>query len=394
MTYMDNQLLPCENDKIKYTEDDNWLSMSFKFENDINFQSINSKDIISSYALILNNKRELLMYYLEEWKLPGGHLNQNNQLIDIVREQTGVFIRLEKIIGVKLFKSDLINKYSTFYLASVVDNNNELENLDFSFDFSFDSDSTIFLKYNHETVCYFKFTKLINLSIYKNNKLLFDNIYNKWKLQLIIDIDLTLLESARLTNFHYGEDNVTINDALFTDNYAPDEIIKLGNHFRYIWLRPYVHEFLQAMKNLTLIHYWTAGIKECQQAVLNSTQLIDYAVDIYYRDSCSLMDDGYPYKSIVCLNHKLKNEKHTECYFDPKKTLLVDDSSINKVNNDDNCYLISPWRVVGVNTYDLIKSFEDKQLLDLIPLIKNLSDQIIHDNLSIQKIIREEKEFY
>ena len=385
--------IPIGSEKVEYTEKDKWLSV--KFVSNTNLELINSKDIISSYALILNNDRKLLMYYSKEWKLPGGYLNQgdlfnaSNQLIDVVKEQTGVSIKLEKLLGIKIYQGYSINKYSTYYLASIIDD--KIENTDFSFDYSFDYDVAIFEKIKHEIICYFTFTKLINLSVYENNKVLFDNIYDQWKLKLILDLDRTLLESAQLTNINCDEDSLTLNDPLFINNYAPDEIIKLGHHYRFIWLRPYVHEFLDAMKNLTNIHYWTAGIKECQQSVLKITRLINYAVDIYYRDSCTLMSDGYPYKSIVCLNERLKNEKNINCYFDLNKTLLIDDMSINKVSNDENCYLISPWHVIGTNTFDLVEAFKDKELLGLIPSIKNLSDQIMHENLSIQEIIRKKK---
>src|SRR5207302_1060557 len=77
-------------------------------------------------------------------------------------------------------------------------------------------------------------------------------------------------------------------------------------------------------------------------------QISHYAETIYYRDSCSQLTNGYPYKSIADLNKKLKKEGETQDTYDLKRTLLVDDLPINKEHNKNNCYQIFPWKVTGI----------------------------------------------
>lgn len=342
------------------------------------FKSIKENEIIASYVFVLNQMNELMLYYDKEWKVPGGcipyHIWKNNvphtkKVIKYIHEQMNVLINLNQLIGVKVYKktdsiqSKTVTQYITYYLALV-------------------ADDTL------STGTFFRWSKIIDLTLYNDHADLLSKIYNPLKMKIISDLDHTLFESAILTTSTTTNSHVSINDNVFKMKYPPDGIVNIGNDVRYIWTRPYMKEFLQVVSKLAHLSYWTAGGQECQEAVMKSIQIYHYSQSILYVDSCSLLPDGFPYKSLNDLNKRLRKTANDSNCYDPQKTLLIDDMDLNNDHNKYNCYKIYPWKITGsLDRDEFARRLNDKKLLDMIHFLRKISDQIIHEKRSVPSIL-------
>jgi len=362
-------------------------------------EKINEDNIISSYIILLNKNKEVLLTFDNEWKFPGGHLKKRftlidddfkHQLIEMVFEQIGLHIKINQLIGLKkYYKSiqsnmafagtDQIIKYTTFYLAEINDN--------YTND-SFLSNLYMDTLNKSQKTSYFQFSRLIDMPIYFIYKQLFSVIYDPLKLQLLIDLDHTLLESARLTETKQVFDSITTDDYVLKNHFAPDAIIPMYGYLRYVWTRPFLREFLKIMSELTHISYWTAGSYSCQDAVINAIKIKDYAKQSHYNDVCTIENNSI-YKSISDLNNKLRTPIDDSDYYNLNKTLLIDDLPLNKIHNKYNCFQIKQWSITeSKSCHDLINNLADQQLAVLIFFIKYISDQVIHYGETVPSIFQ------
>ena len=347
------------------------------------YKYIKDSDIMASYVYALNEKRELLLYYQNGWNLTGGIIHDivrkdnktdyNQKLVLTIHEQTQVDIKIEGLIGVTVYTniysprmtfapSVVEKKYITYYLASVTDS-------------------------SKSSGGFFRWSKLIDMDVYAKHSYMLNKLYAQYKIQLVLDLDHTLLESCKFTTeTTYG--TVASTDGVFANKHMPDGIARTGDHVRYIWLRPYAKEFLRLVSILTQLSYWTAGNIECQSVIMKCVKIDNYAANKFYLDSCSLTPENYPYKSFNDLNAKIKKDKKSPDFFGLDRTILIDDLKINCDNNKNNSYLINVWKVTGTTTSEELKDrLNDMKLLDLIPFIKKLSDQVIHENRDIRSLL-------
>ncbi len=365
-----------------------WDESFFEINNPSDTKNLFDGMIISSYAIILNCKKELLLHYDKKWQLPGGRLQisslssekNNDQLIQLIYEQIKLHVKIKSLIGTKQFKkkknmnqSTLLDSnrnfiYSTYYLCEII--------------------SEIPYEWYSSQVCSFlRFSDLIETEIYLLNKKLLDNLYYFNKIQLILDLDLTLLESAILKNIKTNHDCVTKNDYIMSD-YNEHIIIKMNDNFRYVWTRPFLKQFLILMANLTRISYWTAGSYECQHEVMQNLDIIKYAEYEHYVENCSIDCENITYKSLINLNNQLKFNPDEPDIYNLNYTLLIDDNPINKKYNMYNCIQIKPWNVTNASSLEELNNLLlDTQLFEMMNFIKYLSDLIIHEGLTIPIIL-------
>jgi TFIIF-interacting CTD phosphatase-like protein len=148
-------------------------------------------------------------------------------------------------------------------------------------------------------------------------------------------------------------------------------------------LRPHVHEFLEKVKCLTKLSYWTASDQNFQQYVLEETHLDQLTEKIHYYDSCTITDDVI-YKSITDLNDR----SHSEQVYDTNKTLLIDDFDYNKIMNEQNCLLIPSWDITQAKTpADVSYCLRDMELIKILRYISYVSDCVIHKNKTVPEIL-------
>jgi TFIIF-interacting CTD phosphatase-like protein len=208
---------------------------------------------------------------------------------------------------------------------------------------------------------WFKYHEIVFLETYKNHEKIIENIYRNLKLIIILDIDLTLLETSKNEKFSIKK--------------QPNYIIEIDDKEYNIWLRPHLKYFLETISKFVEVIYWTAGLQFFQEKVLRITGLNKYCSEVYYRDKCSFIDNKYV-KKLDFMD------------MDLNKTLLIDDNPIHKTQNPHNCLIISSW---GPHTHkekyiDINLHFEDLELIKLIDKIKNISNDIVHNNYTLKEI--------
>lgn len=381
-----------------YTEDKSaWDSITFAYVDDKEVNELKQSDIISTYAIVLNKKRELLLYHMFEWKLPGGYIStiiyddikQCVRLQKTIKDQLFTDVEIKNAIGMKIYKKKEKTKYTVFFYAEVSDDAIDQKQLVKKDVFASLNDSGSV--YDEKREAYFcRWSQLVDLPVYAENRCFIDKIYGQWKMRLVLDLDHTLLESTminpNITDSKF--DVVGKNDNLLKANHIPAQIIPFVDHTRYVWTRPYLKEFMTAARSLASISFWTAGSYSCQSRVLDRLSLLQYGDSAHYYNSCSYLSDGYPYKDFVELNKKLDGNVSYDLF----RTLLIDDLSINKEHNMGNCLQIMPWKITGSSSSEDLKvRLGDDILLRMIPLLKKWSDCIIHDNISVSDLI-EQKE--
>jgi hypothetical protein len=360
-------------------------------------------DVLSCHLIVLNRKRELLVNCTSLWKLPGGPVYQQNlshyveglvqQLNSNISTPTlHAMIEYQKIrppISFSFEDSDDLSdstKYAVYYLAYIVDSP-AVTYVPMTLPYFINGE----LKKNY----FCRWSQIVELPLYQKHNQVLNFIYDPWKLQLVLDLDLTLLHSAQIGIFatyqtQTSYDIATPDDNLFKISHLPELMIDFQEYqqLRYVWTRPYLREFLILASKLTDLTYWTAGSELMQKRILKELKIDHYARHIFYHDSCTLLPTGFPYKSFTDINHKLE----TQCLnyqYDPQRCVLVDDSNLNYNFNTNNCYLIHPWRVTKSNSLESLESiFEDIHLMLLMSNLKKWVDQVIHEGKSASDILK------
>ena len=163
---------------------------------------------------------------------------------------------------------------------------------------------------------------------------------------LLLDMDETLIHTLNPgVNYPKSYQMGKIHTLNFIDpfNYIEDKID--------IVIRPYAVNLLQEMHPLCEIIIFTAGIKPYADCILDfldfNRDLIDHRL---YRDRC-VRRENYHVKDLrIFQNRKLEN------------MIIVDNSVVSFANQLDN----------GIHVSSFVGNKNDKELLDLIPVLKNL----------------------
>ena len=181
----------------------------------------------------------------------------------------------------------------------------------------------------------------INLNVSQNNKNANSPLMNSRiktnKKTLILDLDETLVHSG----FHPFD-----RESDFTLNINIDG----KNHTIYVLKRPYVDEFLSEISPYFEIIVFTASISEYASPLLDQLDKNNLASGRLFRQHC-LFNHGLYLKDLKNIGKNLKD------------TIIIDNNPASYVLNQDNGLPILTW-------YD---DPNDKELIDLIPLLKFLS---------------------
>lgn len=357
---------------------DFWENISYDFKNlEPIYESISQENIIGVYVIILNEKREILLNLpinLDDWCLPGGLIiddDFSHTILDtdqtlgfnMIQNHNNIKVKMESLFAIKNYSKKSgcvkINRYATYYLAKIVD----------------EEDST--------QSQYSRWSKLIELPIYKRDKVIFDNLYNPWKIQLILDLDATLFESAIMSNTS-NDGYITDMDLLFKHHYLPNRIGHIMNYTSCVWTRPFMYQFLNTVVDLTDLSYWTAGSQNYQDGVLSMLKIGHLTQKKFYLHNCQKDANNYPSKSIEKLNEKLQGDS----LYDMNRALLIDDLPLNHTNNPKNSYLISGWHVTNLkNSTDIEKNYKDMELMSLLQKLIYLSDLVIHEKITMSECL-------
>lgn len=355
------------------------------WEDDIEFQLHNISCANKTvYLICLNQKRELLIQYCGKWSLPYRILAYDDDTIELSK-----FFLLPSD---RLLKPPQLisNDQSNIYFQIEIDVNqteidgNYLNLLSIS---------------NGKTIKFIRYSRLIELSLFLQHRQILTKVYDPYKLQLLIDLDKTLLDSYIISNNKYSNIFELLNKYIIDDNHPliinnilPDTILLdgLNSAFaglpRYVWLRPHVRYFLDLISNLTQLHFWTAGNRPCQGKILNELKLSHFARNIFYSESCCKPLNDIWYKSVEYLNKLLQDKG--EKPFDLNRVLLIDDNPVNQLSNVNNCLLVDEWNLSTITSVTgLSNRFKDSVLLYLIIYLKDMTDCLIHENGSVPMLL-------
>jgi hypothetical protein len=334
-----------------------WDQITLVTEPDLPIDDPPFEDILISYVFILDDVKRVVLQYKKEWTLPSCSIrhvdgfDKIKLLVNKIYQDSGMYIKITRLIGLQSYRQTVgrwwfkstITKYATYYLAEIV--------IEDPPNYCFDP---------YPIFAHISFSRLTEMPIYRQYRKLFDLIYNQFKIQLILDIDRTLLVNHEIDDHAEGPD-------LFKSGRHPDYIM---DRSRYIWTRPNLHQFMSQVSNLTELSYWTASSADFQRQVIEITHLDQYTNTVHYYNDC-LVSQDLVYKSLVDLRQKYPN-------YDLNRTLLIDDYPLNQQANPHNCLLIEPWDSPNY----------DDQLTQFLILIKYISDQAIHHHHTIPDIIR------
>jgi hypothetical protein len=271
---------------------------------------------------LLNKKNEIFLIYDDndhEWKLPSYQLSID-EIIDI-------FIK---------------NMKMSFDIEMKYDDNNYLCRLNNQ------------LLCNHDKK-WFYYSQIVDMKMHVEHEKIIEQIYDKLKIVVILDIDLTLLESC------IRHDNL--------GSKKPNNIMEYKGTYYFVWFRPHLRYFLELLSKFANVVYWTAATKDFQEKVLSITDLMKFCKSVYYRDTCDF--DGLNY---------IKNINKIP--FDKNKTILIDDNYVHKNENPSNCLLIKRWEP-SANSLDEC----DMELLKILNILKKYSELIMHHEFTIQNCI-------
>lgn len=270
---------------------------------------------------ILNPKNELLLFYNQlehRWIVPSS-LNNITDFIKNITKKYNINFTIE-------------SSYNNNYICRAT-----------------------YYCFNSSFIKWFKYYDLVSIPFYDTYKEIIDYIYGNLKLNVILDIDLTLLES------------IYFSDIPNTAHKHPDHIIRIKNDDCFVWFRPHLIYFLETISKFTNLIYWTAATKEYQEIVLKETGLDKYCQKVYYRDSCSF--DGFNYYKDLA-----------QMGFDINKTILIDDNRIHKMKNPYNCFVLKSWTPNYHNSMDdHLFYLKDDELIKIISSLKFFTEHIIHD---------------
>ena len=192
-----------------------------------------------------------------------------------------------------------------------------------------------------------------NLNLKSNNKIQNSPLYNlknnSHKKTLILDLDETLVHSG----FHPFNRNSD-----FTLNINVDG----KNHTIYVLKRPYVEEFLSEISPYFEIIIFTASISEYASPVIDLLDKENLTKGRLFREHC-LFKHGLYLKDLKNIGKNLKD------------VVIIDNNPASYALNQDNGLPILTW----------YEDLNDKELINLIPLLKYLST--VEDIRPIIKII-------
>lgn len=330
-------------------------------------------DTIATTVIVLDESHHMLIKYdpcERTWSLPYYPIDQSiksdhEHLRISLLQNYGVSISNIRLFCVKKhykhqknpFQKD-ITKYTTIYLANL-------------------SGSFLHHEKYQNTIVMANFSQILDLPMYNEYKEPIDQIYDPLKIQLIIDIDQTLLVSCESMS------------KTFIQNYHPDSIVDYDTYGRrvYVWTRPHMHEFLKKMSGLTHLSYWTASHHDFQEKIIISTRIDQYTKKIHYIDNCTIIDDTI-YKSISDLN----NQSPSGSVYDLDRVVLVDDWLSNIMYNQNNGILIPAWDIITVNSCKkLYQCKSDNALIKLMTYIQYMSDKVIHEHMTIPQLLSRQK---
>ena len=194
-------------------------------------------------------------------------------------------------------------------------------------------------KNNDDIDCNYRGLRNINnLNLVSENS----NNFKKGKKILILDLDETLVHSSFQA--------MKINNKLI----KPDIYFKIFFNYKYqeifVYIRPFLNQFLKEMHKLFNIYVFTASIKKYAKPLLNLLDMNNYIIKKFYRESCTL-SNGKFIKDLKSLNLKLND------------VIILDNNPISYKYNKRNGLPIKSWH------YDK----NDKELIKIIPLLNFLS---------------------
>ena len=160
---------------------------------------------------------------------------------------------------------------------------------------------------------------------------------NHKKKTLILDLDETLVHSG----FHPFERK---SDFIFNINIDGKE------HTIYALKRPYVEEFLSEISLYYEVIIFTASIPEYASPLIDLLDKNKITSKRLYREHC-LLDNGLYLKDLKSIGKNMKD------------MIIIDNNPISYILNQDNGIPILTW----------YEDLEDKELINLIPLLKYLS---------------------
>jgi len=351
-----------------------------KFESSIhmgdNLEEIDVQYVIGTYILILNSTNHCTLNYVNGWKplyfsKVIGTLNEVNLVNECIGEY-GLHITNGcniKRIGFQKFEKYYNNKthikYINIYTAHT---DNQLSN-------PFDSQLGVFT-----------FSQLIDLPIYSQLKQIFDYIYDPLKIQLILDIDCTLIATYDYISHNVNKDGfVHPQHCLLLNHWYPDCIVHKFDQLRYIWFRPHMYYFLDQVSQMTHLSYWTAASELFQEHVIEKTRLNQFTQQIYYNTMCTSSATG-SYKSIQDLN----TFSIVGPVYDLDKALLIDDSPTNHQHNPLNCIKVKPWVISYIkDASEVTFKQSDKELLRVLSDVKSITNCHIHQQKTIPQLLQE-----
>ena len=180
-----------------------------------------------------------------------------------------------------------------------------------------------------------------NLNLKSNNKIqnspLFNFKNNNNKKTLILDLDETLVHSG----FHPFS-----RESDFTLNINLDG----KNHTIYVLKRPYVDEFLSEISPYFEIIIFTASIAEYASPLLDLLDKENLTKGRMFREHC-ISEQGLYLKDLNKIGKNLKD------------VVIIDNNPASYALNQDNGLPILTW----------YEDLNDKELINLIPLLKYLS---------------------
>ena len=167
----------------------------------------------------------------------------------------------------------------------------------------------------------------------KNNS----NKINNNKKALILDLDETLVHSG----FHPFNRK---------SDFTLDINIDGKNHTIYVLKRPYVDEFLSEISPFFEIIFFTASIPEYASPVMDQLDKGNLAYGRKFRQDC-LFNHGLYLKDLKNIGQNLKD------------VIIIDNNPVSYALNQENGIPILTW----------YEDLNDKELINLIPLLKYLS---------------------
>lgn len=319
--------------------------------------------VLGVYAIILDKNKHCILSYEEDWKPFYFHKDyhypdENELLKSYLFEDYDISVQDIQLIGSREFRKKNEVKYAHIYLVQ----------------------ASSPIEFDQQQIAMFKFSQLVDLPVYNDFKAIFDYIYNPLKLDVILDIDRTLLMSYVLGDVQEPNNSFIMkNHYILKNRCNPDYIINTYYFTKCIWLRPHMYYFLDNVSKLSNLSFWTATEKSYQQPIVEATRLDSYSKRIFYADTCSASNQ-YLFKSITDLNKR----PDINYFFDPKRTILVDDSEINLLHNPTNCLKVDYFDPINViDNTDLSSLLNDCTLVKALTIIKALTDQFIHQNITI-----------